>query len=249
MASNWFFLAVIFNGSLILETLNSLHLSPSKLSINNPLTNVKQMEYAMLPLGYFVPDLILKEFYQIIKLNFWPINSIINIGEGFWGLPVLILSIIGFFKTKDKTLKFGILLCIFYWVGPLQLFLKIFVGGPFLSETSTGGRFGGIIYLILHTLSIYSYYLIKENKLILPKFLDKLNLLILSFVIFQIIYFYKLNVFWLFGFIYLGLIIIFHIFLKKKIITILLLSICILPFYNTLSKYGKIVSIQIIQLN
>ena len=216
MASNWFFLAVIFNGSLILETLNSLHLSPSKLSINNPLTNVKQMEYAMLPLGYFVPDLILKEFYQIIKLNFWPINSIINIGEGFWGLPVLILSIIGFIKTKDKTLKFGILLCIFYWVGPLQLFLKIFVGGPFLSETSTGGRFGGIIYLILHTLSIYSYYLIKENKLILPKFLDKLNLLILSFVIFQIIYFYKLNVFWLFGFIYLGLIIIFHIFLKRK---------------------------------
>ena len=97
-----FFLAVIFNGSLILETLNSLHLSPSKLSVNNPLTNVKQMEYAMLPLVYFVPDLILKEFYQIIKLNFWPINSIINIGEGFWGLPVLILSIIGFLRLKIK---------------------------------------------------------------------------------------------------------------------------------------------------
>ena len=56
----------------------------------------------MLPLGYFVPDLILKEFYQIIKLNFWPINSIINIGEGFWGLPVLILSIIGFLRLKIK---------------------------------------------------------------------------------------------------------------------------------------------------
>ena len=91
-----FFLAVIINSSLILETLNSLQLSPSKLSINNPLTNIKQMEYAMLPLGYFIPDIILKEVYDIIKLNFWPINSLIDIGEGFWGFPVLILSIVGF---------------------------------------------------------------------------------------------------------------------------------------------------------
>jgi hypothetical protein len=234
-----FFLAVIINSSLILETLNSLQLSPSKLSINNPLTNIKQMEYAMLPLGYFIPDIILKEVYDIIKLNFWPINSLIDIGEGFWGFPVLILSIVGFFKTRDTALKLAILLCIFYWVGPLQLLLKIFIGGPFLSETSTGGRFGAVIYLILHTLSIYTYYLIKENKIILPKFLDKINFLVFSVVILQIIYFYKLNLFWLFGFVYLGLIIIFHIFLKKKLIIILLLSICILPFYNTLSKYGK----------
>lgn len=234
-----FILATIINSSLILETLSSLEMSPSKLSINNAFTNIKQMEYAMLPLGYFVPDIILKELYALTKLNYWPLNSLINIGEGFWGFPLLVLSIVGFFQTKDNTLRLGILLCIFYWTGPLQLLLKIFVGGPFFSETSTGGRFGAIIYLLLYSLAIYSYYLIKENKIILPKFLDKINFLVIILVILQILYISKQDTFWLFGFIYLILIIIFQIYLKKKIIILLLLSISLLPIYNTFSKYGK----------
>lgn len=233
-----FILAALVNASLIIETLNSLKISPSKLSINNVLSNIHQMEYAMLPLGYFIPDIILKEIYNYFNFDYWPVNSLINIDEGFWGFPLLILSIYGFIKTNDKTLKIGILLCILYWIGPLQFFLRVIVGGPFLSETSTGGRFGAIIYIILNMLSIYSYYLIKQSKFILPTFINKLNLSIIFFVLLQILYFNKQDSLWLFGLIYLLLVIIFQIGLIKKSIIFLLLSICILPFYNTLSKYG-----------
>jgi hypothetical protein len=233
-----FILAALVNASLIIETLNSLKISPSKLSINNVLSNIHQMEYAMLPLGYFIPDIILKEIYNYFNFDYWPVNSLINIDEGFWGFPLLILSIYGFIKTNDKTLKIGILLCILYWIGPLQFFLRVIVGGPFLSETSTGGRFGAIIYIILNMLSIYSYYLIKQSKFILPAFINKLNLSIIFFVLLQILYFNKQDSLWLFGFIYLLLVIIFQIGLIKKSIIFLLLSICILPFYNTFSKYG-----------
>ena len=233
-----FILAALVNASLIIETLNSLKISPSKLLVNNVLSNIHQMEYAMLPFGYFVPDIILKEIYNYFNFDYWPLNSFINIDEGFWGFPLLILSIFGFIKTKDKTLKIGIVLCVLYWIGPLQLFLRVIVGGPFLSETSTGGRFGAIIYIILSMLSIYSFYLIKQSKFILPPFINKLNLSIIFFVLLQILYFNKQEPLWLFGFIYLLLVIIFQISLIKKSIIFLLLSICFLPFYNTISKYG-----------
>ena len=45
---------------------------------------------------------------------------------------------------------------VLYWTGPLQLLLRFLIGGPFISETSVGGRFGVYIYITLLGLSIFA---------------------------------------------------------------------------------------------
>mgnify|MGYP000748642129 CR=1 FL=1 len=59
-------------------------------------------------------------------------------------------------NLKNNYLKFAIILMVLYWTGPLQLLLRFLLGGPFISETSVGGRFGVYIYITLLGLSIFA---------------------------------------------------------------------------------------------
>lgn len=236
-----FLISILINFSLIIETLNSLNISPSKLEINKFYNNLASLEYAMIPMGYFIPNVIFFDFFKLTNLNFFPINSILNIGEGHFGFSILIMATYGFLNIKNNQLKIAIILCALYWMGPLQMLLRIIIGGPFLTETSVGGRFGTLIYIIFNSLSIFAYYKIKNTEIILNKSisLKNITLLVITFVIFQFFFLLLEYKIFLFSIIFLISSGCFYLFLNNKNYFFLFVSIIFIPFYNTISKYGK----------
>ena len=163
------FIGAVFSIQIIIDGLIAIQNSSSNIDMS-PLSNLKKMEYPAFPLSYFIGLPLLHDFYNYLNIN-WPLNGIIPAGEGFFGPSMLILSIIGFLNIKNNYLRFGILLLLFYWIGPLQLFLRLVVGGPFITETSVGGRLGVYVYIILLTLSVHAIInnlneIKKYNKLI-----------------------------------------------------------------------------------
>ena len=76
-------LSFLVNINLIYEVLINLDTSSSKISLTKFYNSINSLEYAMIPMGYFIPNLILKDLFINLNIN-WPFNSLINLGEGFW---------------------------------------------------------------------------------------------------------------------------------------------------------------------
>ena len=95
-------------------------------------------------------------------------------------------------------------------MGPLQFMLRFLVGGPFITETSVGGRFGTIIYIILNFLTIYGYFNLKNLKFYKYRnYIFSLLILIITFTILQFFFFLLHNKIWIFGFIYFLSVVVF----------------------------------------
>ena len=117
-------IGAIISLPIILDVFLIIKNSSSNIDLS-PLSNIHRMEYAATPLGYFVGIPLLTNIYEYFGLNYWPINSIVPVGEGIFGPSILVLSILGFFFLKNNFIRLIIILMLLYWCGPLQLFLDL----------------------------------------------------------------------------------------------------------------------------
>lgn len=229
---------------IIIDGLTAVQNSSSNIDMK-PWHNLHRMEYSALPISYFIGIPLLSNFYELFNILF-PFNGIVPAGEGFFGPTILILSLIGFYSLKNNYLRLAILLLLLYWCGPLQLIFRFVIGGPFISETSVGGRLGVYIYIILLSLSIYAII----SNLDKIKFYSKYIYIYCGLVIvIHLVQFFiilnsdilNIHKYWLFGLIgpISSMILIIGLKYKGDISRfILLISLAVVPFYSTLSPYG-----------
>ncbi len=235
-------LGALISLPVIIDGIIAIKNSSSNIDMS-PLSNLHRMEYAAAPLGFFVGLPLLSNIYDTYNIS-WPFNSLLPSGEGTFGPSILVLSLIGFFYLRNNILRLAILLMFLYWCGPLQLLFRFLIGGPFISETSVGGRFGGYIYIILLTLSIYAITNhLKEIKMF-GKYINFYSSLVITVSLVQFYIIYKSNVdnnIWFIGiFSSLSCLLLITSYLTKENVSRLLLifSLMIMPIFMAFSPYG-----------
>lgn len=237
-------LGAMISVSIILDGFIAIQNSSSNINAH-PLSNLQKMEYPAIPITYFVGMPLLHNLYDFLNIKF-PFNGIIPAGEGFFGPSLLILSCIGFFYFKNNYLRLAVLLLLLYWCGPLQLIFRLIFGGPFISETSVGGRLGVYVYIILLSLSIYA---VQSHLNKIKIFRNYIYIYCFFVITIQLTQFYlilnsvelDIKKVWAFGLIgpISSLILILSLQFNDNFSKfMMIMSLLIIPLYSTLSPYG-----------
>jgi len=218
--------------------------SSSDLSFLKLWQGVHAMEYSVIPIKAIFDLPLLDQLISTLNIS-WPWTNIFQGSAIYIGLPVLLFTIIGILRIKDKSLIFFLLMLLFYQLGPVQLLFRLIFKGPFLNETSVKMS----TYLIPIAIMMSSYVLKNVDLEKHKKWLTKAALFFLIFGIIQIIEVFILNVklgeayIWTEGFSAIIPIIGLLLYLKhpKKELKNLYITmmIMVIPLYNGISPVGR----------